>query len=430
MSYDLVLEGRMIDPVNGEYSGSICIQDGRIVRITQDRVSGRTSLRLASSEKIFPGFVDPHVHVREPGWEHKADMATESRAAALGGVTTMIDNPNNPGQHQTTNKEKVLEKKRLAREKAVIDIEFLGGIGSGNLYTFGEMAGEVVGYKIFMCDSTGNLKLDGLGEAEEAFSRLRDVGKPVKVHCEDQAMNDQARERHGGGFDQHGFLIHSYSRPPESEARSIRDVLSLGNRFQIPLCICHVSTQEGMRLVEADGKARFEATIHHSLLDHGHFRELGPLGKVNPPIRDAQDREQVFNSVLGGRVPFVVTDHAPHTLEEKGAGFQDVPSGLPSIEHFGNFVSLLLSRGMDLKQLARSTSLNAVEFFGLGEKGRIEEGFLADLTVLDLARQVKIRPPYQTKCGWSPFEGMEFPGSVSHTIKSGKIIADNGQLRV
>jgi len=431
MSYDLVIEGRFVDPLEGIREGFLGIEGGRIAYITEMPISGRANIRLSESELVLPGFIDSHVHFREPGWEHKGDMASESRAAALGGVTTAMEMPNTPMPHQTTTREKVLKKRAIAERRAVIDMEFYGGIGPGNLYTLGSMADVVPGFKIFMCDSTGNLKLENLGQVEEALSQLRGLGKPVKVHCEDQAMNDTGKERYKDMYEKHGPLIHSLARPPESEAKSIRDVLVLARKHNVPLCVCHVSTRKGMQMIEEDGWAKAEVTIHHSLLDLEDFRRLGPLGKMNPPLRERRDVDYVLNSVAEGRVPFIVTDHAPHTLEEKGTeSFWDVPSGVPGIEHYGNFAALLLARGMDLKDLARATSYNAAEFYNLEGKGRIEEGYLADLAVLDTQRPVRVGPPYQTKCGWSPYEGMGFPGGVSYTIRRGRTIMECGRVLV
>ncbi len=428
MSYDIVIEGRFVDSVDGEYRGYLGIEGERIAYITERPIAGRTVIRLSESEMLLPGFIDSHVHFREPGWEHKGDIGSESRAAALGGVTTAMDMPNTPVQ--TTNRERVLEKKRIAEKSSVIDMEFYGGVGPGNLYTLEDMADVVPGYKIFMCGSTGNLKLDGLEQVEEAFSQLRGLGKPVKVHCEDQAMNDMGEERYRDMFGEHGPLIHALARPRESETKSIGEVLPLARKYDIPVCICHVSTREGMRMIEEDGRAKAEATIHHSLLDLEDFKRLGPFGKMNPPLRERRDVDYVLKSVIEGRVPFVVTDHAPHTVEEKSGDFWEAPSGVPAIEHYGSFAALLLDRGMEPRELVRATSYNAAEFYNLEGKGRIEEGFLADLVVLDTKRPVRTGPPYQAKCGWSPFEGIEFPGGPTYTIRRGRIIAENRKVLI
>ncbi|MCK4714947.1 MAG: dihydroorotase family protein, partial [Candidatus Aenigmarchaeota archaeon] len=154
------------------------------------------------------------------------------------------------------------------------------------------------------------------------------------------------------------------------------------------------------------------------------------FGKMNPPLRERGDADYIMDSVLKGDVDFIGTDHAPHTRQEKETGFMEAPSGVPTAEHYGWFASLLLSRGMEPASVARSTSYNAAQFFGLDDKARIEEGYLADLAVLDTRRPSKVKPPYQTKCGWSPLEGMEFPGRVSHTIRRGRIIAENGKVLV
>jgi dihydroorotase len=337
--------------------------------------------------------------------------------------------PNTPVQ--TTTRESVLEKKRIAGEKSVIDMEFLGGVGPGNIYVLESMADLVPGFKIYMCDSTGNLKLDSLEQVEEAFSQLKGLGKPVKVHCEDQGMNDEAHGIYRNRSGELGALAHSLSRPPESEVKAIGDALGIARRYGVPTCICHVSTRDGMKLIHGDGRARAEATLHHSLLSHGDFRRLGPLGKMNPPLRETRDRDYIFKSVMDGSVNLIVTDHAPHALWEKQAdSFWDVPSGVPSVEHYGSFAALLLTRGMEPRDLAMATSYNAAKFFGLEGKGRIEEGFLADLTVLNTRDPAAVRPPYQTKCGWSPYEGMVFPGGASYTIRRGKVIAERGRVLV
>jgi dihydroorotase len=235
---------------------------------------------------------------------------------------------------------------------------------------------------------------------------------------------------YGELYEEHGPLVHAYSRPVESEVGSITYVMDFSRSYGVPVSICHVSTKGGLELTKEDGKAKAESTIHHSLLDHEDLRRLGAFGKMNPPLRERIDVDYVFGSIIRGDVDFIGTDHAPHTSGEKQVGFMDAPSGVPSVEHYGNFACLLLSRGMDPKDLARATSYNATQFFGFPEKGRIEEGYLADLVVLDTKRPVRVRKPYQAKCGWSPFEGMEFPGGVSYTIRRGKIITENGKLMV
>ena len=426
MSYDLVIEGRFADPVNEVFRGFIGISGGRIEYITEKPISGKVKIALSDSEVVFPGFIDTHVHFREPGWEHKGDMASESKAAALGGVTTAMEMPNT--FFQTTSRDRVLEKMMLARKKAVIDLLFYGGVGPGNIYALESMADLVPAFKLFMCESTGNLRLDSTEEVEEAFRAVGEIGKPLAVHCEDQAMNQEAGKRHS--FEDHGNLAHALSRPVESEAKAIRDALGLADRHGVRLSVCHVSTMKGMLAVKANNRARAEASMHHSLLNHGDMERLGALGKMNPPLRRSIDQEFMLKSILNGDVNFVGTDHAPHALDEKQAGFSEAPSGVPAVEHYGLFAALLLDKGMGTKELARVTSHNAAEFFGFSDKARIEEGYLADLVVLDTGKTFRVGPPYQAKCGWSPFEGFRFPGRVNCTIKSGKVIVENGKLRV
>lgn len=428
MSYELAIEGRFADPLNGVWKGFMGIEDGRIAYLTESPIQGRTRLTLSESEIVFPGFIDTHVHFREPGWEHKGDLASESRAAALGGVTTAMDMPNTPVQG--TSRERILEKQRLAESKAAIDMIFYGGVGAGNLYTLEGMADVVPGFKICMSDTTGGLELRGLEEIEEAFSCLSGLGRPVVIHCEDRDMNKEAFRIHARRFGEIGPVVHALSRPAESEVKAIGDALGLSRKYGVPLSVCHVSTMEGLRLIKRDGKAKAETTIHHSLMDLSDLDRLGARGKMNPPLRERSNADYIFKSLLSGEVDFIGTDHAPHTLEEKGVDFMEAPAGVPTAEHYGSFAALLLSRGMEPEDVARVTSYNASQFFALEDKARIEEGFLADLAVMETAGRVKVGPPYQARCGWSPLEGMEFPGRVTHTIRRGRIIAENGKVLV
>jgi dihydroorotase len=191
--------------------------------------------------------------------------------------------------------------------------------------------------------------------------------------------------------------------------------------------VCHVSTGEAARIARESG-SRTECTIYHSLMNQGHLERLGAWAKMNPPLRSGEESGFILESLLSGGMDFIGTDHAPHTRKEKSAGFMEAPCGVPSVEHYGSFAALLLERGMSPQALARATSYNAAKFFGLQGKGRIEEGFRADLAVLDTASGGAVKPPYQTKCGWSPLEGMRFPGGVSYAIRRGRIIVDRGKL--
>jgi len=425
MSYDLVIQGRFVDPIDGEFSGSIGISNGNIERITEENLSGTRRLKLADSDLVLPGFIDTHVHFREPGWEHKGDIRTESLAAAAGGVTTAMEMPNT--YPATTSRERVLEKIGIAKRKSAIDLLFYGGIGPGNIYTLERMVDVVPAFKLYMCESTGNLQLDDMGQIEEAFSQVAGTGKPLAVHCENQGINSNAARKLSEGK---GNMAHALSRPPESEVKAIEDALRLARKHGVKLSVCHVSTRQGLELIMKDGKARSEATIHHSIMDTRDLERLGTLVKMNPPLRDDDDSEFILDSLRKGDIDFIGTDHAPHIRQEKLSGIIDAPSGVPSVEHYGQFACLLLSRGMEPKGLAGATSYNAAKFFGLEGKGRIEEGYLADLTILDTGGKAVVKPPYHAKCRWSPLEGMKFPGSVSHTIRRGKIIFERGRLRV
>jgi dihydroorotase len=430
MSYDLVIEGRYVDPIRGVREGSIGIKEGRIAYISERPISGKRNIRLSESEIVFPGFIDTHVHFREPGWEHKGNIASESRAAAFGGVTTAMDMPNTP--IPTISMERVLEKKQIGKRKSVIDLEFYGGVGPDNLDNLEEMTDHVPAFKVYMCETTGNLNFESLDQIEEAFSCLSGLGKPVAVHCEDIILNERAKEKYRDKFEQYGYLVHALSRPPESEDEAIKNALGFSRKYGVSLSVCHVSIKNGLVNIQRDDKAKSEVNLYHPLYDIEELETHGASRKMNPPLREREDVNYLMDSLVKGDVSFVGTDHAPHTLEEKGVkDFWAVPSGVPSVENYGSFVASLIKHlGMEPQTLAGVTSYNAAQFFGLKGKGRIKEGYLGDLVVLDINRPMKVKPLYKTKCGWSPFEGLEFPGGPTYTIRRGKIIMKRGRLLI
>ena len=422
MDHDLVLEGVAVTK-RGVQNLQIGISGGRISEIGRQGLRGAHRIVAPSSCVIFPGFIDTHVHLREPGWEHKEDFASGTAAAVHGGVTTVFDMPNNPVP--ATDVKTLQTKARLAKSRGKIDIKLLGGVDS-RLGQIRKIRRLVVGYKIYLAETTGNL-LTPHGMLPEVLAAVGRTGRPASVHCELQSILDRRREELAG---QDRPDLHSDLRPPEAEVESVRMVLAARGRTSVNFC--HISTSGALGLVgESRGrgsKAVCEVALHHLFFSRNHMFRSGLL-KMNPPLRSEADREAMILGLRSGRVDFLVTDHAPHTLMEKQ---NDGACGVPGLDNYGNLVSWLIrSHGFAPETIAEATAGNQARFFGLEDRGSIAVGKRADLTVVDLKAPEKATSEViRSKCGWTPYEGVEFPGRVRWTIFEGKRLMDDFELTI
>lgn len=413
MRYDLVVEGRTVT-ARGMDELQVGVTGGRIAALRKGGLSGERTIR-AEGCVVFPGFIDAHVHMREPGWEAKEDFRTGSMAAIHGGVTTVIDMPNNKVPATTVGV--LREKARLARAKALVGVFLFGGVVAENLGRLGSMRDEVVGFKVYLAETTGGLTFPSelLGEAMSAIGK---AGRPASVHCEDQSVIDAANAASGGS--------HVLRRPPLAETRAVSEALAA--RGSTRLNVCHVSTARALAAigrVRRRGGVACEATLHHLLLDERAARK-NRLLRTNPPLRTARDRAALVDGLRSGGVDFLVTDHAPHTLEDKRAG----AAGVPGLDNYANAVSWLVAdAGFPPESIPRFTSANQAAFFGLAGRGEIRVGARADLAVLSMKSEDRVsRDELQTKCGWSPYEGMVFPGRARWTVVGGRVALDDFQL--
>lgn len=419
MEHDLVLEGRVVTPA-GLQDTEVGINEGLTVEIGHG-LKGSKRIK-AERSLIFPGFVDMHVHLREPGWEYKEDFRTGTRAAVHGGVTTVVDMPNNP--IPTTTKRALELKKRLAEEKAVVDVKFYGGVASENLDRLSDMSAGVVGYKVYLSETTGSRAFPE-SELARAFGIIEATKRPLSLHCEDQALIDSRREQLEG-VDRPD--VYSDLRPPEAEVEAVRKVVTaLKETKGLRANVCHASVHETLRLVMSARTEKLnlhcEAALHHLYFNRGAM--LGnKLLKTNPPLRSEQDRQALVGGIKDGSVSFLVTDHAPHTEDEKK---ERGLAGVPGLDDYGHIVSWLVrEQGVDPVAIARVASSNPANYLGLSDRGEVEVGRRADFTVLDIHSPEKVRrDDVRSKCAWSPYEGREFPGRVRWTLSKGEVLLDD-----
>ena len=422
MDHDLVLEGRVVTP-QGLEEMEIGVNEGVIAHLGHG-LKGARRIRTGRS-LIFPGFVDMHVHLREPGWEYKEDFRSGSLAAAHGGVTTVADMPNNPSP--TTTASAVELKKRLAREKSKIPIVFYGGVVADELDLVKSLAEAVVAFKVYLSETTG-ARAFPTTHLLAAFREIAKAGRPVSVHCEGQSVIDRVRSEQARG---NKDVPYADLRPPEAEVSAAKDVIdAVGIVSDARVNICHSSLADTVSMVRAarakGSRVHCEVALHHLYFDRKSSAGNSML-KTNPPFRSAQDRDALLQGLRDGAVPFLVTDHAPHTEQEKLRGGA---AGVPGLDDYSHVVSWLIKEnGVQPSTVAAVASGNPARFLGLADRGEVSMGKRADLTVLDLHSPEKVRnEDLQSRCGWSPYEGREFPGRARWTISGGNVLVDDFEL--
>jgi dihydroorotase len=425
MEYDLVVEGKVVLPDSVE-EAQVGINEGLIATVKKQGLRGARTVR-AGSALVFPGFIDSHAHLREPGWEHKEDFRTGTTAAIHGGVTTVFDMPNNPVP--TTSAEAVEEKMRLASMKAVVDVRLYAGVVNENIDVIKSLREHVIGFKAYLGKSTGGL-LVSYEELRKALPSVAATGRPFSLHCEDQGIIERNKRRLAGSS---APDVHCDIRSPESETECVRKAVAAAKDVpKSKINICHASTSGTLKIVEKAARegsdVRCEATLHHLYLNRKAMLKNGLL-KTNPPLRSEEDRAALLRGLEEGRVQSLVTDHAPHTRSEK---VEEGLAGVPGLDDYGHVVSWLLkSMGVSPVTIGRVCSSNPAGYFRLSDRGVITPGKRADLTVIDLLTPERVTAErLQTKCGWSPYEGLLFPGRARWTICGGRILVDDSEISV
>jgi dihydroorotase len=410
---EVSIEGRLLMP-GGITEGCVGITGGRIVAVKKI-LEGDTHYIL-SNHLVVPAAVDMHVHFREPGGERKATFETESLAAAFGGVTTVADMPNN--QPPPVDPRSWKAKMDLLAGKSHVDYALYMGMGKGlDIHYMGMATGL---FKLYIAATTGDLLVRDQQLWVEALTSALEAGGRVVVHAEDQAVIEAA-EPTG-----EGLVWHHTGRPPMGEAAAVDHVAKVAVSTDVPsrAHIAHISCREALASL-GDSGISAEVTPHHLFLDIRR-EDLGPRGKVNPPLRTDLDRAALWAALGQGMIPIVASDHAPHTPEEKAMTFEDAPAGLPGVETMVPLLMTEVKNGrLSLERLVDATSVRPAAFLGLEPRG-IFVGTEAHLAVYDPKGARKVREDeLHHKCGWSPYHGMDanFPVLV---ISPGGVLVEDG----
>ncbi|MEK9181773.1 MAG: dihydroorotase [Patescibacteria group bacterium] len=360
-------------------------------------------------EIIFPGFVDLHVHAREctdHSQDYKEDFETAGEAAVNGGVVAFMEMPNNPVP--PIDDQSYREKKELTK-KSIVEVVLYAGLGPET----GPLSIRVP-YKVYMGHSVGNLFFTNYADLEKIIAKYQ--GQNVSFHCEDPKILEENKNE----------KTHNHRRPKEAETQAIDFALLMIEKYGLQGKICHCSTKEGIEKIKNAKRQKVnvvaEVSPHHLYFDEEILTEKNQNWmQMNPPLRSKDDRDYLIEALREGIIDFIATDHAPHTKEEKLKG----TSGTPQLDTYGLFATWLMKERKFTPQIvARVCSSNPGNFinqFSENKYGEIKEGFVGSLTVLDLNKPTIVRrEKLKTKCGWSPFEGITFPGSVVMTIIKGK----------
>ena len=424
----LIRRSRILLP-NGEFLlGDVLIRDRQIVQVAPTIAEAAASQQAtktidAEGLTLLPGVIDPQVHFREPGLEHKEDLFTASCACARGGVTSFLEMPNT--RPLTTTQSALDDKLLRASQKCLVNYGFFVGATPDNLPDLLQ-AHPTPGIKIFMGSMHGQLLVDRTTALESIFSQGKRL---IAVHAEDQARINQRRQEFAGTNDP---AAHSQIQDNQAALIATQLALGLSKKYQRRLHILHMSTAEEAKLLRQDKPSwvTAEVTPQHLLLNTSAYDKIGTLAQMNPPLRTPHDNAVLWQSLMDGVIDFIATDHAPHTLEEKAQGYPNTPSGMPGVE---TSLPLMLTQAVQgrctVAQVSNWMSTAVAKAYGIPQKGAIAPGYDADLVLVDLDHyRPVLREELLTKCRWSPFEGWNLTGWPAITIVGGQVVYDRGKL--
>ena len=428
-----IIEGGTIVNEGRTFDGTIIIDDGTITDIVPINTIVPIENRInAHGCYILPGIIDDHVHFREPGLTEKADIDTESRAAAAGGVTTFFDMPNT--KPQTTTLEALEEKFALARQKSHVNYSFFYGATNDNADTFPQLdIHRIPGIKLFMGSSTGNMLVDRREALERIFSS---TPLPLMAHCEDTEIINRnmamAKEEYG---DDPSVAHHPEIRSVEACYESTKLAVELARKYQTRLHIAHLTTAKELELFNSqlstlNSQLSVEVTPSHLYFSDRDYARLGTRIKCNPAIKSERDREALQQALSDGRITVIGTDHAPHLLSQKEGGCAKAASGMPMIQFSLVTMLELVDRGvLSLERLVELMCHNPARLFEVRQRGFIRPGYRADLVLVRPQSGWTVTPDcIQSKCGWSPMEGHTYLWRVERTLCNGHSVYVNGQV--
>lgn len=413
--------------------GDVFIRGERIEKIApQISLPGNAGEIDAKGLLLMPGAIDDQVHFREPGLTHKGEIYTEAKAAVAGGITSYMEMPNTVPSAVTM--EKLEEKYQRAAKGSLANFSFYMGTTNTNLEEIKRVnKNTICGVKIFMGSSTGDMLVDDPLALENVFRYSPVI---IATHCEDDPMikrnAKQFREKYGEDISP---AMHPLIRSAEACYKSSSFAVDLAKRTGARLHILHISTAKELELFTNDvpmseKRITAEACIHHLWFTDEDYQAKGNLIKWNPAVKTAADRAAIRQAVLDNRIDVIATDHAPHTIQEKSAGYFNAPSGGPLVQHaLVAMLDMVREGWISLEKVVEKMAHAPAEMFQIADRGFIREGYMADLVLVDPESSWSVQPSnILYKCGWSPFEGHTFSSQVKMTFVNGNLVYDQGRF--
>jgi dihydroorotase len=438
-------------------TADVLLKNGRIEKIDTviKPIDANVTEINGEGKYLFPGAIDDQVHFREPGLTHKATIYTESKAAVAGGITSFMEMPNTIPPAFT--QELLEEKYSIAAKTSLANYSFYMGVSNNNadeVLKTNDKKNDICGIKIFMGSSTGNLLVDNPLTLDKIF---RESEVLIATHCEDEKIIRQNWEKlsagSGGKVTEKVLTAadHPLIRNDEACFESSLYAIQIAKKYNTRLHILHISTEKELQLFTnmmmlKDKRFTAEVCVHHLHFTSDDYERLGNQIKCNPAIKAPHNKEALWKALSDDRLDVIATDHAPHTLQEKGlirnedstlssSGrdgeglYEKAHAGLPLVQH-----SLLLmiyyykQRRISLERIAQKMSHAVTDCFQIKERGYIREGYYADLVIVDMNQSTKVsKENILYKCGWSPLENFEFPAFITHTFVNGNLVYDNGR---
>ncbi|MFQ3304965.1 MAG: dihydroorotase [Polaribacter sp.] len=413
------------------FKGDVLIENEIIIKISSEIIPSNTvEVINAEGKYLIPGFIDDQVHFREPGLTHKANIATESRAAIAGGITTFIEMPNTVPQ--ATTQDLLEDKFKIAALDSYANYSFMFGGTNNNLEELLKTdPKKVAGIKLFLGSSTGDMLVDNEEVLEKIFSSTKMI---ISVHCEDETTIRKNtaiyKEKYGDNIP---LKYHPIIRSEAACYLSSSKAIELAKKTGARLHIFHLSTEKETHLFRNDipleeKQITAEVCIHHLWFNDQDYEEKGTHIKWNPAVKTEKDRLGLWKALLDDRIDVLATDHAPHTLAEKNNNYLNAPSGGPLVQHA--IIALLekVKEGViPIEKAVEKMSHNPAKLFQIEKRGFIKEGYFADLVLIDTNKpQTVSKDNLLYKCGWSPFEGTTFSSTITHTFVNGNLMYNNG----
>ena len=433
MSVTYLLKSATIVNEGKQIIADILIKNGIIEKISGN-ISAEENIQVIDLEGKFvlPGCIDDQVHFREPGLTHKADIATESKAAVAGGITSFMEMPNTVPNALT---QKLLQDKyEIAARSSSANYSFFMGASNDNLEeVLRTEARNVCGVKIFMGSSTGNMLVDNERTLENLFKNVPPM--LIATHCEDENTIRLNSEKYRAIYGENiPIELHPIIRSEDACYISSSLAVRMAKKFNTRLHVLHISTEKEIALFDNSiplekKMITAEACIHHLWFSDEDYKEKGNLIKWNPAVKKSSDRAAIFQAVLDNKIDVIATDHAPHTLEEKQQSYFNAPSGGPLVQHALQAMLEKMEQGMiSLERIVEKMAHAPAILFRVEKRGFIREGYFADLVVVEKKPSIVAREMLLYKCGWSPFEGTTFSYTIDKTFVNGNLVYSDGKI--